>query len=78
MKIVSLNELQSNIDNLLDEVLKTGVPLEINKDGKLLMIVPIEKRDKLQNLVFKPDIIEGNPDDLVNISWEEQINLDLS
>ena len=27
------------------------------------------KKDKLSNLVFRPDAIKGNPDDLVNISW---------
>jgi len=28
-------------------------------------------------LTFKPDVIQGNPDDLVNISWEQQVNIDL-
>jgi len=78
MKKVTLTELSNNIDRLLDEVLETGIPLEINKNGKLLKIVPIEKTDKLKNLTFKPDVIQGNPDDLVNISWEQEVNIDLS
>ncbi len=78
MKKVTLTELSNNIDRLLDEVLETGIPLEINKNGKLLKIVPIEKKDKLKNLTFKPDVIQGNPDDLVNITWEQEVNIDLS
>lgn len=75
MKKVTLTELSNNIDRLLVMVLETGIPLEINKNGKLLKIVTIEKKDKLKNLTFKPDVIQGNPDDLVNISWEQIVKL---
>ncbi|MBO3463771.1 type II toxin-antitoxin system Phd/YefM family antitoxin [Aetokthonos hydrillicola Thurmond2011] len=78
MKKVTPTELSKNIDLLLDEVLQTGIPLEINKNGKLLKIVPMEKKDKLKNLTFKPGVIQGDPDDLVNISWEQEVNIDLS
>ncbi|MBE9217000.1 type II toxin-antitoxin system Phd/YefM family antitoxin [Plectonema cf. radiosum LEGE 06105] len=78
MKKVTLTELSNNIERLLDEVLETGISLEINKNGKLLRIIPVEKKDKLSNLTFKPNVIQGNPDDLVNISWEQEVNVDLS
>ncbi|MBU2515027.1 type II toxin-antitoxin system Phd/YefM family antitoxin [bacterium] len=77
MKTVSPTELRSNIYKLLDEVLNSGVPIEINKGGKLLRIVPVAKSNKLANLNSKPDIIVGSPDDLVNITWEKEVNLDL-
>ncbi len=77
MKTVTTTELKNNIDSLLEEVLKTGIPLEINKGGKRFLISPVKKTDKLQNLVYRPDIIKGNPDDLVDIKWEQEVNLDL-
>ncbi len=77
MKTVSPTELRSNIYKLLDEVLNSGVPIEINKGSKRLKIVPVGKFNKLQNLVSRPNVIQGNPDDLVNISWEKEVNLDL-
>jgi prevent-host-death family protein len=77
MKKVTLVELSNNIECLLDEVLQTGIPIEINKNGKRLKIVLADQKDKLENLTFKPDAIQGNPDDLVNISWEQEINIDL-
>ena len=59
MKTVSPTELRNNIYNLLDKVLNSGVPIEINKGGRLLRIVPVEKINKLQNLVSRPDVIKG-------------------
>ncbi|MBN1906909.1 MAG: type II toxin-antitoxin system Phd/YefM family antitoxin [Deltaproteobacteria bacterium] len=77
MKTVSPTELRNNIYKLLDEVLNSGIPIEINKGGKLLRIVPVEKINKLANLTKKPDVIIGNPDDLPDISWGKEVNLDI-
>ncbi|MFO7538123.1 MAG: hypothetical protein R6X32_08675 [Chloroflexota bacterium] len=51
--------------------METGIPLEIKKADRRLLIMPVAKVDKLQNMVTRPDVIQGNPDDLVEISWEE-------
>jgi prevent-host-death family protein len=77
MKTVSPTELRNNIYKLLDEVLNSGIPIEINKGGKLLRIVPVEKINKLANLTKRPGIITGNPDDLVDIRWEKELNLNI-
>ena len=77
MKTVTPTELRGNIYNLLDEILNTGIPIEINKGGKKLRIVPVGKANKFQNLVSRPNVIKGNPNDLVDIGWEKEINLDL-
>lgn len=77
MKTVTPTELRMNIYKLLDEVLSSGVPLEINKGGKKLKIVPVEKADKFQNLITRDDVIQGDPEDIVEISWEKEVNLDL-
>jgi prevent-host-death family protein len=78
MKTITVTELRGNIYKLLDEVLNTGIPIEINKGDKKLRIIPVKTKNKLQNLVSRPNVIRGNPDDLVEISWEKEINLDLS
>ena len=79
MKKITVTELRGNMNiyKLLDEVLSTGIPIEINKGGKKLKIMPVDKSDKLQNLVSRPNVIKGNPDDLVSISWEKEVNIDL-
>ena len=77
MKTVTPTQLRTNIYNLLDEVLKTGLPLDIKKGDKKLRIIPVDKVDKLKNLVARPDIIQGDPDDLAKINWIDEVNLDL-
>ena len=64
MKTVTSTELRANIYNLLDEVLKTGLPFEIKNGDKRLRIVPVDKVDKLKNLTLRADATLGDPDDL--------------
>lgn len=75
MKTITATELRGNIFNLLDEVLESGVPLEIEKNGRKLRITSIEKVDKLANLVHRPNFIKGDPEELVEMEWD--YNLDL-
>jgi hypothetical protein len=77
MKSVTTTELQTNLDPLLIEIVNTGIPLEINYQGKRLRIVPVNSLDKLDNLVSRPEVIVGNPEELVQITWEQEVNLDL-
>jgi len=65
--------LRENIYRILDEILETGVPLEIERKGRLLLIAPLEPRSKLANL--KPrDLIVGDPEDLVHLDWSGEWN----
>ena len=77
MKIVTPTELRTNIYKLLDEVVKTGTPIEIKRGNRRLRIVPVEAPDKFQNLVSRPDVIQGNPEEIVDLSWEGEVSLDL-
>jgi len=63
--------LRANIYRILDEVLETGRPVEIEHRGKRLRIVLAQPRSKLDNLEPHPDCIVGDPEDLVHIDWSE-------
>ncbi|NJN82623.1 MAG: type II toxin-antitoxin system Phd/YefM family antitoxin [Caldilineaceae bacterium] len=67
---VTVTELRSNIYNLLEEVLTTGAPLEIKKGGRTLRVSPVDPVDKFADMDFRPDVINGDPGDLVHIEWE--------
>ena len=77
MKRVTPTELRGNLYNLLDEILETGIPLEIDRGGKHLQIVPVEKVDKLQGLISRPEVIVGDPEELVEITWDQEVSFDL-
>jgi len=61
--------LRANLYRVLDKVLKTGVPVEIERDGKLLKIVPVEAQDKLKNLKPHKGYLSADPQSLVHVDW---------
>ena len=63
---------QKNLLRLLDRVAETGVPMEIQRKGKRLLVSPAEKKRKLDQLEPHPEFIVGNPDDLVHIDWSSE------
>jgi len=65
-------DTQEDILQLLDKVLSTGEPVEIERKGKRLLISPAEKRRDLACLERHPEFIVGNPDDLVHIDWSSE------
>jgi antitoxin (DNA-binding transcriptional repressor) of toxin-antitoxin stability system len=74
--VVKPSQLRANLYRLLDRVLKTGEPIEIDRAGKRLLLVPKERKSKLKNLV-KRDVIVGDPEDLVHLDWSKEWRGDL-
>jgi len=68
---VTASELRKNIYQLLDQVLETGVPLEIDRKGKKLRIAPEEPVDRLANLKRR-DCLVGDPEDIVHMDWSAE------
>ncbi|HVG06080.1 MAG TPA: hypothetical protein VNM67_00080 [Thermoanaerobaculia bacterium] len=50
----------------MEQVLETGVPVEIERGGKLLKIIPVEPRSKLANLKPRKYLL-CEPDELVSL-----------
>ena len=74
--VVKPSRLRANLYRLLDHVLRTGEPIEIDRGGKKLLIVPKEKQAKLNNLLRR-DVIVGDPEDLVHLDWSREWRGDL-
>lgn len=69
---LTASKLRQDIYRILDEVLETGVPVEIERKGRMLRIVAVEPRGRLANLKTNPNLIIGDPDDLVHIDWSSE------
>jgi antitoxin (DNA-binding transcriptional repressor) of toxin-antitoxin stability system len=69
---ITASELRQNVYRLLDDVLNTGTPLEIERGGRHLRIVPVEGPSKLSRLTAHPDTITGDPDELVELDWSDE------
>ncbi len=66
---LTASKLREDVYRILDQVLETGVPIEIERRGKLLKIIPVEARRKLDNLTERPDFLRCNPEDIVSLDW---------
>jgi len=73
MRPISLTALRSNLFKIVDKVIETGNPVELERKGHRLKIVIEGKKSKLENI--KPhDCIVGNPDELIDLKvaeWHE-------
>ena len=70
------SKLRANIYRMLDEVLETGQPLEIERNGKTLVIAPKEELSIWDRLPRREGAIVGDPDELIHIDWSSEWNPD--
>ncbi|HLP59589.1 MAG TPA: hypothetical protein VK186_12195 [Candidatus Deferrimicrobium sp.] len=68
---LSTEKLKEDLVDVLDEVLETGVPVEIERRGHILKIVAECAANKLDNLV-PHDAIVGDPESIVYIDWSKE------
>ncbi len=68
---ISLTTLRSDIYRLIDQVLATGEPLELERRGHILRITREQPASKIDRIVPIPGLIIGDPQDLVSIDWSE-------
>ncbi len=71
MSRITASSLRQNIYRILDRVLETGVPVEIERRGGILRITPAEPRERLANLRPR-DCIAGDPQELVHLDWSSE------
>lgn len=68
---ISATKLRANIYKVLDEAIASGEPVEVERKGVVLRIVPPRKKRDLSKLPPRRDIIVGDPEDLVHMDWSE-------
>ncbi len=68
---VTATKLRENVYQILDEAIKTGVPVEVVRKGKVLKIVPDKPVSKLDRLK-KRKLFVGNSDDIIGMDWSKE------
>ncbi len=69
---ITASALRQNIYRLLDQVLETGQPLEIERRGQRLRITPATSVKKLDRLKARPDFLRTDPDELIHMDWSNE------
>jgi prevent-host-death family protein len=64
--------LRANLYRVLDEVLETGRPVEIERNGRVLRIVAAEPEDPLERLEPHPEAVRGDLDSLADLDWSHE------
>jgi len=65
---LTASKLRQNIYKILDDVADKGIPVEINRKGKIIKIVAEKRHGKMDNL-RKRKIMNCKPDDIVHLDW---------
>ena len=67
---LTASKLREDIYKILDGVLETGEPVEVERKGRILRIVadnpPVSRLAKIKK---RPGLINGDPKDLAGIDW---------
>lgn len=73
---LTATQLRKNIYRILDEVLSTGTPVEIERKGARLKIILAQPRtgDKFDRLVPREDVLKSDPEELVHLDWSAEWN----
>ena len=69
---LTASKLRENIYRVLDEVLATGQPVEIERNGRRLLIVADAQPSRLSRLVKRSDIVVGDSEDFVHLDWSSE------
>lgn len=67
--ILTASKLRENVYRVLDQVLETGEPAEIERNGRRLRIVADDPPSRLSRLVQRTDLVVGESDDFVHLDW---------
>jgi hypothetical protein len=77
-KLLTASHLRQNIYRILDEVIETGQPIEIERKGRVIRIeTKAEDKSIFDALTPHPGSIVGDADDLVHIDWSQEWKPDL-
>ncbi len=71
------SKLRADVYRILDNVLATGEPVQVERKGRLLVISPAEgerapdgaKHRRVEDFAISPTLLVGDPDDLVEVDW---------
>ncbi len=66
--VLTASKLRENIYRVLDQVLETGVPVEVRRKGRTVRIVPAEAVPKLSRLARR-DFLRVDPEAIVHLDW---------
>jgi hypothetical protein len=72
MSTITTTALRADLYRILDGVLQTGIPVDLERNGRRLRIVPAEESSRLARLEPHPGAVLGDPEELVHLDWSAE------
>jgi prevent-host-death family protein len=69
---ISVTKLRANLYEIVDRVIETGVPVEIERKGERIRLERAKPKSKLQKLAKNPNTIVGDPEEIVHMDWSSE------
>lgn len=69
--IMTATELRKKIYSVIDQVAKTGVPVDVTRKGQTVRIIPTKKFSRLANLKRR-NIFKCDPEEIVHMDWSNE------
>ena len=69
---ITASKLRENVYKTLDEIIETGVPVEVIRKGVKLKIALDRPPSKLARLKKHPNTFVGDPDDIIGMDWSSE------
>ena len=67
---LTASKLRQDVYRILDQILETGIPVEIERNGRTLRIVPDDPPTKLSRLVRR-EVMREDPEAYVHVDWSD-------
>jgi antitoxin (DNA-binding transcriptional repressor) of toxin-antitoxin stability system len=69
---ISAAQLRADLYRLLDQAIATGEPIEIERRGVVVLIVPPAPAVSwVDRLVAREPVVVGDPDSIVHVDWAD-------
>jgi hypothetical protein len=69
---LTASKLRQEVYKILDEIIRTGKPAEIERNGHLLKIVPVKHHYNKLNKLKKHRLTEEDSDNFEHIDWTSE------
>ncbi len=69
---ISASSLRQNIYKILDEVIATGTPIEIERNGNILKIIPTDRQHSKLEKLKRRILTDEDSDAFAHIDWTHE------
>ena len=70
--LLTASKLRENVYRVLDQILETGEPVEIERNGRRLRITADDPPSRFDRLVPRPEVAIGDTEDFVHLDWSSE------